>query len=127
MGLRVDTNADVVVVTDDVIVVLDSVSLGNDGSWDEITVEYWVYPSVDQNGARVINKNGGEADDSGKYMAGFNTNGPANVVFFGVTVGSGSYRETYDETTTVIPSGEWSHIVKVAEFCLFWVYCIQCR
>jgi hypothetical protein len=94
----------------DVIVVGDSESLGNDGSWTELTVEYWVNPSTDQNGARVVNKNGGDSDDSGKYMAGFNTNGPANVVFFGAII-DGSYEETYDEIDTVIPSGIWSHIV----------------
>jgi len=96
----------------DVITVADSSSLGNDGTWSEITLEYWVNPSVDQRGARILNKNGGNADASGKYMTGFNTaaTGPTNVVFFGIIIG-GSYVETYSDTYTKIPSGSWSHIV----------------
>ena len=97
---------------DDVITVADSASLGNAGSWSQITVEYWVYPSVDQRGARILNKNGGAAGDSGNYMTGINTDasGPANVIFFGVTAAD-EYEETYSNTDTVIPTGSWSHIV----------------
>jgi hypothetical protein len=97
---------------DDVITVADSSSLGNDGTWSEITVEYWVNPAVDQMAARILSKNGGGAGDSGNYMTGFNTNAPSpyNTVFFGVTIGT-SFRETYSDTDTVIPTGSWSHIV----------------
>ena len=98
----------------DLITVADSASLGNDGTWSEITLEYWVNPSENQNGARIFNKNGGAAGDSGKYMTGFNTNGPANVVFFGITTG-GSYLETYSDSDTIISSGVWSHIVATYE------------
>ncbi len=96
----------------DVITVADSASLGNSGSWSEITVEYWVKPSINQRGARILNKNGGGAGTSGKYMTGFNTNAPSpyNTLFFGVTIGS-SYYETYSDTNTVIPTGSWTHVV----------------
>ena len=94
----------------DVLTIADSASLGNDGTWSEITLELWVKPAMDQNGARIINKNGGNAGSSGKYMLGFNTNGPANVVFFGITTDE-SYEETYDSAETVISSGVWSHIL----------------
>jgi uncharacterized repeat protein (TIGR02543 family) len=95
-----------------VITVADSVSLGSDGSWSEMTVEYWVNPSVDQRGARILNKNGGAAGTSGKYMTGINTDaaGPANVIFFGVTIGT-SYQETYSNTDSVVATGSWSHVV----------------
>jgi hypothetical protein len=43
----------------DVITVADSASLGNDGTWNALTVEYWVNPSVDQQRTVILNKNGG--------------------------------------------------------------------
>ena len=101
----------------DFITVQDSASLGNDGLWSELTIEYWANPSIDQRGARILNKNGEDAGTSGKYMSGINTaaNGPANVIFFGVTIGDiygeNSYEETYGNNNTAIPTGSWSHIV----------------
>ena len=100
-----------------VITVPDSASLGNDGTWNQLTLEYWVNPAFDQRGTRILNKNGGDAGDSGKYMIGFNTNGAYNTVFFGVTTG-GEYLETYadsGEVNSTIPSGVWSHIVGTYE------------
>jgi len=96
---------------DDYIAIPSSASLGDDGTWSELTVEYWINPSIDQRGGRVINKNEEGTDASGKYMAGFNTGagGNPNVVFFGITTG-GSFLEAASNDNT-IPAGSWSHVV----------------
>jgi len=88
-------------------------SLGDDGTWTEMTIEYWINPDHDQLGARTINKNVEGTDGTGIYMAGFNTNGDPNTVFWGVTIG-GSYLEVASSGNT-IPSGTWSHVVGTYE------------
>ncbi|MDQ1279173.1 MAG: hypothetical protein QG670_433, partial [Thermoproteota archaeon] len=106
----------------DYITLADNASLGNDGTWNELTVEYWVYPSVNQRGGRILNKNGGSASTSGKYMTGFNSgsSNPYNTVFFGVTTAESEYEEpTYKDTsnvnTTAIPTGSWTYVVGTYE------------
>ncbi len=100
----------------DVITVADSSSLGNDGTWSAMTVEYWVNPSVDQKGGRILSKNGEGAGEEGSYMTGISSSYslPSNTVFFGVIIGGGYEEAIYQETSsmsTVIPTGSWSHVV----------------
>ena len=100
----------------DVITVADSSSLGNDGSWDQLTLEYWINPSVNQRGAQIFNKYNGDGDGD-IYLTGFQSSSrsPSNMVYFGATVGGtyeeAAYQETSSNPETVIPSGSWSYIV----------------
>jgi len=96
---------------DDYIKIASDPTLTDDGTWSEMTLEYWINPAIDQNGARVINKNTEGTDASGMYMAGFNTGGSPNTVFFGVTI-DGDYLEVASGGNT-IPSSNWSHIVGI--------------
>ncbi|MGA2669350.1 MAG: LamG domain-containing protein, partial [Ignavibacteria bacterium] len=93
----------------DVIIVPDKASVGGDGTWNAISLEFWVNPSVAQTGSRIIAKKLG-SDDSGSYMVGFATSPPSNTLFFGVTVNDTWY-DLSSNTKTVIPTGTWSHVV----------------
>ena len=55
----------------DCITVSDSASLGNSGSWSELTLEYWVNPSEDQKGTRILSKSDENSGSNGNYITGF--------------------------------------------------------
>ena len=101
---------------DALITVADSASLGNDGSWSQLTLEYWINPSENQRGSQIISKNGGDGNN-GVYLTGFQSSSrsPYNTVYFGAIVGGGyeeaAYQETSSAPETVIPFGSWTHIV----------------
>ena len=80
----------------DVITIPDDPSLGGDGTWEEMTLEFWVKPSALQRGSRMIGKKIDTAS-SGSYMCGFqtSTSDPYNTFFFGVTV-DGRFVEIWD-------------------------------
>ena len=100
---------------DDTITVADDSSLGGDGAWSEITIEFWIKPASEQHGTRIVAKKMAEAT-TGSYMVGFQTSlsDPANALFFGVTVGGVWYDTWLNETThanMILEVGKWYHVV----------------
>ena len=101
---------------DGVITVADSASLGNDGSLTQLTLEYWINPSVNQRGSQIFNKYNGDGDGD-MYLTGFGSSSrnPNNMVYFGATVGGtyeeAAYQETSSNPETVIASDSWTHVV----------------
>jgi len=100
----------------DVIAVADNPSLGGDGTWSEISIEFWIKVSEPLRGTRIIAKKVASAS-SGSYMVGFQTSAtdPANTLFFGVTVG-GAYQDVWDSNltdplNTVLDVGKWYHVI----------------
>jgi hypothetical protein len=87
----------------------------NPGTWTQLTVEFWVKPSVDQMGSRIIKK-GYAADSVGSYVVGINSNtpSPSNTIYFDVQTGTSTKsmtNETYSDGATTVPTGRWSHVV----------------
>jgi hypothetical protein len=107
----------------DAINVADSATLGNGGTWTELTVEAWVYPATDQSRTVILNKNGGAGSANGKYMLGFmraSGTTTSNTVYFGIYSAASAYEDptfsqTYDNIATKIPVGSWSHVVGTYE------------
>jgi len=94
------------------ITVQDSLSLGGDGNWAEISIEFWVKAAAPQHGSRIIARKTA-SNSTGSYMVGFQTSSsePANTLFWGITTNDGDYYDLYNDTTTVIPTGVWTHVV----------------
>ena len=98
---------------DDVITVEDDASLGGYGTWSEISVEFWVKTAAPLHGTRIVARKVGSAS-TGSYMVGFQTStgDPANTVFWGIeSAVDGDWYDIWDTTTTVLETGEWSHII----------------
>ncbi|MEM2514585.1 MAG: LamG-like jellyroll fold domain-containing protein [Candidatus Bathyarchaeia archaeon] len=99
----------------DIIIVADDSSLGGDGTWSEITIEFWIKLSEDQWGSRVIAKKLA-GSSTGSYMVGFqtSTSDPANALFFGVTV-DGVWYDTWSNVTAqanmILEVNKWNHVV----------------
>ncbi len=100
---------------DDIITVADDSNLGGDGTWSEITIEFWIKPASEQHGTRIVEKKAAGAS-TGSYMVGFQTSlsDPANALFFGVTVEGRWYDTWLNETThtnMILEVNKWYHIV----------------
>jgi fibronectin type 3 domain-containing protein len=88
----------------------DVSSLDGDGSWNELSIEFWVKPLSESRGARIIAKKVA-GDSTGEYMVGFQTSGsPTNTLFFGVYNGS-SWQDTWSDANTHLAAGNWYHVV----------------
>ncbi|MEM4733383.1 MAG: LamG domain-containing protein, partial [Candidatus Bathyarchaeia archaeon] len=78
----------------DFIRVEDSPNLGGDGTWSQITIEFWVYVTENQRGTRIISKRG-STTGTYSYQIGFQTltTKPYNTIYFDIWNASNSYRE----------------------------------
>jgi hypothetical protein len=107
----------------DYITVPDSSSVGPQTStgWSEISIEFWIKVTTNQNGSRIIARKVPWAS-SGTYMIGFQSSGsPSNTLFFGVSVpGEEAYAPTYEDVydgnlsdplNTVLAVGNWYHVI----------------
>jgi hypothetical protein len=100
----------------DFIRVPDSPRLGGDGSWSEISIEFWIKPLSNQNGARIIAKRDPTAIDrslvgvNASYMVGFQTGGQNNTLYWGLGSTINGWQETSD-SQTVLTAGSWYHVV----------------
>ena len=99
----------------------DDPSLGGDGTWSEISVEFWIKPTSEQKGGIILAKKD-PANRIGSYVVGFRDSGTANTLFFGInngtivtnsTTGRVTYYRTdlFSDPETVLPVNEWSHVV----------------
>jgi len=91
----------------DTIRVADSVSLDGDGTWNQITVEFWINSALaSPNGKRVIAKRGSTAGTY-SYQVGFQT---ANGRLYFDVWNSALYEVEY---TTILSQNTWYHITCV--------------
>jgi hypothetical protein len=101
----------------DVITVQDSATLGGDGTWTQITIEFWIKATSSQSGTRVLAKKIGNqpAGAYGSYTVEFRS---GNALRFGVVLSptsdlnatGTSYRVGSTATTTLVV-GDWYHVV----------------
>jgi hypothetical protein len=96
----------------DYIYVPDAPSLGGEGDFNELGIEFWVNPSKYENDARLIVKKV-PSQNNGSYMVGFHPLDSArSTLFFGITsTVDGQWHEVSDPDTTSIQTGVWSHVV----------------
>lgn len=96
--------------TDSYIRVNDNPSLGGDGTRSQITIEFWVTPSSNQNGVRILAKRDPTISDvNSSYMIGFETSGAPNTLFWGINNGTG-WQET-SNGASVLTIGNWYDVV----------------
>ena len=107
----------------------DDPSLGGDGTWSQISLEFWIKPTILQNGGYIIakkdpahtNRVGGVSMPIGSYVVGFRDSGTANTLFWGINNGTTTVNPqvgvlpttglTYIATRQVLPVNKWSHVV----------------
>jgi hypothetical protein len=96
----------------DYIYVPDDPSLGGDGNFRELGIEFWVNPSEPRNGSRIIAKKV-PSQSAGSYMVGFRSSDSLhNTLFFGIiSTVDDQWHEVSDDNLTNIPVGVWSHVV----------------
>ena len=98
----------------------DDPSLGGDGTWSEISVEFWIKPTSLQKGGIILAKKD-PANSLGSYVVRFSRPGTANTLFFGINNGTTTLdsrgrvvywrTDIFSDPGTVLPVGEWSHVV----------------
>jgi hypothetical protein len=101
----------------DVITVQDSATLGGDGTWTQISIEFWIKAASSQSGTRVLAKKIGNqpAGAYGSYTVEFRS---GTALRFGVTASptsdpnatGTSYRVGSTAATTLVV-GDWYHVV----------------
>lgn len=97
--------------TTDFIRVPDSPSLGGDGSWSEISVEFWIKPLANQTGAGIVAKRDPTMPDHyASYMVGFQTGGQNNTLYWGLGSTINGWQKT-SNSQTVLTAGSWYHVV----------------
>jgi len=94
------------------ITVQNSMSLGGNGNWSEISIEFWVNPAAPQRGSYIIARKMA-SNSTGSYVVGFQRSSrePANTLYWDITTNDGDDYSIYDTTATVIPTGVWTHVV----------------
>ncbi|MEM2111220.1 MAG: LamG-like jellyroll fold domain-containing protein, partial [Candidatus Bathyarchaeia archaeon] len=101
--------------SNDFMRIQDDSSLGGNGTWSEITVEFWIKPLTTNYGAIIIAKKEPQLS-VGSYIIGFEADSAlysANTLFFGIN-------STYDNkwyktssSSTVLEVGKWYYITCV--------------
>jgi hypothetical protein len=86
----------------------DSPSLGGNGAWNQITIEFWIYITENQRGTRIISKRG-STTGTYSYQIGFqtSTSKPYNTIYFDIWNASGSYREIEYQSLSL---NTWYHV-----------------
>jgi len=97
----------------DYIRIPDNPSLGGDGTWSEISIEFWIKPVASAHGTTIIAKKT-PYTSVGSYMVGFQSDAsePANTLFFGINSSSDmKWHNLWDDGTTSLEIGRWHHVV----------------
>jgi len=93
---------------DDYVSVGDDSSLDGDGGWDEMTVEFWVKSSMDNQHATIILSKR-DTSTYGSYQIGFDSAGDSQL-FWGLYLDSG-YGETSYADAPTLTTNQWYHVV----------------
>jgi len=93
----------------DYIRIEDSPNIGGDGTWTEITIEFWIYVTQNQRGTRIIAKRGSTTGTYG-YQIGFqsSTSKPYNTIYFDIWNAAGTLYETEYQALSL---NTWYYIV----------------
>jgi hypothetical protein len=97
---------------DDYIRVNDSSTLDGDGNWTQMTVEFWVKSTKDNQAATIIlsKRETGTSPFNSSYQIGFNS-APANSqLFWGLYLDSG-YGEAPYTTCPTLVTNQWYYVV----------------
>jgi uncharacterized repeat protein (TIGR02543 family) len=107
----------------DYMKIRDDPSLGGNGTWSEISAEFWIKLNAPMTGATVIAKKVA-SESAGGYMIGFrdaSSGSPANTLYWSIT--NGTYYDpvrnrtnpnrvdVWDDVNTVLSVGSWYHVV----------------
>jgi len=93
----------------DFIRIPDDVSLGGDGTWSEITLEFWIKPEASMKGTPIIAKKVPyNEDNTGSFMIGFRTD-KANALYWAINSTTAGWKEL--RSSTVLTNNRWYHIV----------------
>jgi len=93
---------------DDYIRIADDSTLDGDGSWSEMTVEFWVKSTSDNQRATIILAKR-DTSSYGSYQIGFDSAGSSQI-FWGLYLSSG-YGETNYADTPSLMTNQWYHVV----------------
>ncbi|MGQ9640623.1 MAG: LamG-like jellyroll fold domain-containing protein [Candidatus Bathycorpusculaceae bacterium] len=93
----------------DYIKIEDSPNIGGDGTWTEITIEFWIYITQNQRGTRIIAKRGSTTGTYG-YQIGFqsSTSKPYNTIYFDIWNAAGTL---YEIEYQALSLNTWYYIV----------------
>jgi len=93
----------------DYIRIEDSPNIGGDGTWTEITIEFWIYVTQNQRGTRIIAKRGSTTGTYG-YQIGFqsSTSKPYNTIYFDIWNAAGTL---YEMEYQALSLNTWYYIV----------------
>ena len=96
---------------DDYISVADDETLDGRGSWAQLTVEFWVKSTKDNQKSTIIlsKREKGTTPFNSSYQIGFDSAGNSQL-FFGVYLDSG-YKEAPYSTSPVLATNQWYHVV----------------
>ncbi|MBE3137456.1 MAG: hypothetical protein IMZ43_08740 [Thermoplasmata archaeon] len=92
------------------IQVPDTSSLDGDGTWSELTVEYWLYLNANQTSKTVIAKYGGTGVNNRSYLM-YISGATANKLFGAVARTNDGY--IYQEFATIPVKQVWYHVTMV--------------
>jgi hypothetical protein len=101
--------------SNDYMRIQDDPSLGGDGTWSEITIEFWIKPFTNHYGAIVMAKKEPQLS-VGSYIIGFESDSSlysANTLFFGINSTFDNKWHKTSSSSTVLQVGEWHHVVCV--------------
>jgi uncharacterized repeat protein (TIGR02543 family) len=101
--------------SNDYMRIQDDPSLGGDGTWSEITIEFWIKPLTKNYGAIIMAKKEPQLS-VGSYIIGFEENSllyPANTLFFGINSTYDNNWYKISSSSTSLEVGKWHHVVCV--------------
>lgn len=85
------------------------VSLDGNGTWSEMTLEYWVYLNTDQTSKTLVAKYGGTGVNERSYLMYISST--TNKLFGAVARTGNNY--IYQECSTILTKQTWYHVVMV--------------
>jgi len=100
----------------DYISVNDNPSLGADGTWSQISIEFWIRLSAAQTGTTIIAKKVASTKyaNNASYMIGFQPSGtsPSDTLFWGINNDptQNATHSVWDNTNTLLNVGQWYFI-----------------
>jgi len=96
---------------DDYISVADNPTLDGDGNWQQMTVEFWVKSTKDNQKAAIVlsKRETGTSPFNSSYQIGFDSAGNSQL-FWGVYLDSG-YGEAPYSTSPILATNQWYHVV----------------
>jgi hypothetical protein len=88
----------------------DNPSLGEDGTWSQISIEFWIKPLSNQNGAAIVAKRDPTIPEhNSSYMVNFKADGAPNTLNWGISNGDGWHEASIEAGS--LTTGDWYYVV----------------